>query len=244
MLGLSGKYTYAVGSTDGYAPSPAAGTIVVAGTSATVSITFRPATFAVTLTETGLPAGTPWSAVLNGVNESSVTSSITFAVANGTYAYTVNGVANFRAAPGSGNLTVRGGPQRIPVVYAHTLYSIVFDEVGLPGGTSWIVSLNGVNASSPSSLITFAAANGTFRYLIGSIDGYAPADPSGTVTVHGSSLTVSVVFSSSVLPRPSPRAEPASRASVSARAADLGAGSGTPLSAIRAPFGRDAPRSA
>ena len=51
------------------------------------------ATYAVTFTESGLASGAPWSVTLAGNLHSSTTNTIAFTEANGTYAYTVGGVA-------------------------------------------------------------------------------------------------------------------------------------------------------
>jgi thermopsin len=58
--------------------------------------------------ETGLPNGTAWSVDLNGYNQSSSASSMLFWEPNGTYAYTVGGVAGFTVHGAVGGVLVSG----------------------------------------------------------------------------------------------------------------------------------------
>lgn len=68
----------------------------------------RTATYPVTFTESGLPAGTQWSVTLNGTTESSAATSIVFDEANGTYSYQVTPVSGYSASPSTGSVGVRG----------------------------------------------------------------------------------------------------------------------------------------
>ncbi|MGP6293572.1 hypothetical protein [Caldiplasma sukawensis] len=72
-------------------------------------------------------------------------------------------------------------------------YNVTFNKTGLPTGTSWSVSVNGVNYSSSSSSITVKLLNGTYNYNSNTVDtsyiGYG-----GSFTVNGSSLIEQVHF--------------------------------------------------
>jgi hypothetical protein len=73
-------------------------------------------------------------------------------------------------------------------------YGVTFTETGLPTGTNWAVTLNGVQLSSTSTSIAFTEPNGTYSYTVGPVPGYAAAVDSGSVTVNGVGLERGVVF--------------------------------------------------
>ena len=80
-----------------------------------------------------------------------------------------------------------------------TYYSVNFTEVGLPPGTAWNVTLNGVTKASSSSSIIFTVPNGEYNYSVASpilVNGveYVATKPSGTVTVNNTNVTVTVQY--------------------------------------------------
>ncbi|MGD0719243.1 MAG: hypothetical protein ABSA15_06685, partial [Thermoplasmata archaeon] len=242
VSGLNGLYSYTVAAVGGYVPSPASGVVVLTGSSTTVTISFHPVTYSVTMTETGLPSGTSWSAILNGVTQSSSTSSIVFAVANGTYSYTINAVSGFTPSPASGSVTVVGASRTVSVTFSHMVYSVVFTEVGLPFGTSWSVTLGGVLESSVSTRISFSEPNGSSPFVVTTLAKYTPTPSSGTVTVHGSSLSVAILFSLASTPfsftKMGARAGPNSATSLGSVTYDSGAGRAIPFTLGAAEFPR------
>jgi len=74
-------------------------------------------------------------------------------------------------------------------------YVVTFTESGLQTGTSWSISLNGTSQSSTTSSISFQEPNGTYSFTVGSIAGYSASPPSGSLTVSGSSVNETIVFS-------------------------------------------------
>ncbi len=80
---------------------------------------------------------------------------------------------------------------------------ITYTEVGLPSGTNWWVNLSGNNRSSTGSSITFSVVNGTYSYTIGSVTGYTVTPSSGSETVNGTNVSVSVTFKSKPTVTPS-----------------------------------------
>jgi len=78
-------------------------------------------------------------------------------------------------------------------------YYVNFTEVGLPPGTAWNVTLNGVTESSSNSSIIFTVPNGEYYYsvaspiLINSVE-YIVTEPSGTVTVNNANVTIIVHY--------------------------------------------------
>ena len=101
-------------STAGTVTSPtSASTTVTVSATGTITATFTsssPPTYPVMFTETGLPNGTSWSVTFDTALNSSTTDTIGFSAVNGVHTFTVGTVAGYTAAPGSGHLTVNGGP--------------------------------------------------------------------------------------------------------------------------------------
>ena len=195
-----GGYAYTVGSVNGYIASPSSGTVAVNGASQTVYIAFNPstaATYPVTFSEAGLPAGTNWSVALGGSMSSSTSSTVTFHVVNGSYAFTVGNVPGYTASPLSGSLTVNGAPVSQPITFSHLppdQYSVVFTESGLPSGTTWLVTLGGQSLSSVGTTITYVEPNGTYAFTVGAEKGFTATPASGKLIVSGSSDVTSITF--------------------------------------------------
>ncbi|HUZ80277.1 MAG TPA: thermopsin family protease [Thermoplasmata archaeon] len=198
-----GTYSFGVGPPAGYAANPANGLVTVNGANVTEAIVFTasaPGTYSVTFTESGLLLGTSWSVTLNGGTASSTSSVITFAEPNGAYNYSVGVVSGFTPSPSSGRFSVSGAGVSISVTFTATgpgSYAVIFSETGLSQGTSWSVTLNGGTASSTSSVITFAEANGAYNYTVGAVSGFTASPVSGTVSVSGASVSVSIAFTAS-----------------------------------------------
>jgi YVTN family beta-propeller protein len=75
-------------------------------------------------------------------------------------------------------------------------YEVAFHEVGLPGGTSWSVTLSGSENTSSGRTIGFAEPNGTgYSYLVGDVPGFAAAPSRGTLDVSGGPVDQTVDFS-------------------------------------------------
>jgi phospholipase C len=88
------------------------------------------------------------------------------------------------------------GPLTSAAVEVTPGLSVTFVEVGLPSGTSWSVTLNGVLQTSSSSEIAFTQPNGTqYSYTLGSVPGYLPTPSLGEVTLNGSGREIQVTFS-------------------------------------------------
>ncbi len=155
-------------------------------------------TFSVTFTESGLATGTAWSVTLNGVTESSTTSSLVFAIAMGSYSYFVGGVAGFTVSPASGSIVVSGGGSTysVPVTFAAATYAVTLSEGGLASGTTWSATVNGQTQSTSGSSLVFYLADGSYAYSFGSVSGYnLGTNSSGTLTVSGAPLAVAASYS-------------------------------------------------
>lgn len=199
---VNGTYAYTIGTVAGYTANPLSGSVTVNGAAVGRAVTFTsgpPGPFAVTFTESGLPSGTSWSVALNGITNSSQTTTIVFSMPNGTYAYTVRTAAAYTAHPSSGSVTVQGLSIGQAITFragTPSTYTVTFTESGLTSGTNWSVTLNGAANSSTTTTVGFFVQNGTYAYIIGSIAGYFPTPTSGSVSVSGASSAISIAFAS------------------------------------------------
>lgn len=71
-------------------------------------------------------------------------------------------------------------------------YSVDFEEHGLPDGTVWSVTFNGVTESAYFVFLDFSAANGTYNFTVAPLAGFHASVYHGSVTVAGSDVTVVV----------------------------------------------------
>ena len=137
LLELPGSYAYQVAPVAGYTVSPSSGTAEVANSSSVIYVTFAPATYSITLLESGLAPGTAWWATLDGTTNASSSSSIGFAAANGTYSFTVGSVSGYLASPPSGSITVNGAPVSKTITFTQAAYTVTFSENGAATGSEW-----------------------------------------------------------------------------------------------------------
>jgi YVTN family beta-propeller protein len=72
-------------------------------------------------------------------------------------------------------------------------YAVTFSESGLPSGTSWSVSLNGVMKSGTGSIV-FTEPNGTYSFSVGVVSGYTASPTSGSFTVNGVAVNRAITF--------------------------------------------------
>jgi YVTN family beta-propeller protein len=79
------------------------------------------------------------------------------------------------------------------------LFTIRFQETGLPNGTNWSVALGGASESSIGTTIVFNEPNGTYSFNLTAIANYS-ANYSTPVVVQGAPVTVDVVFTSATYP--------------------------------------------
>ncbi len=196
----NGTYSFTVGSVPGYTANITSGSLTVNGASVSRSITFSPVTpgrYSVTFSETGLPSGTWWSVTFNGSTQTSTTSAIVFrSYVNGTYSYTVGSVSGYSANPSSGTITVNGANKAQSISFTALppgRYLVTFPESGLPSGTSWSVTLNGTTRSGTGNVV-FTEPNGSYTFSVGAISGFSASPSSGSVTVNGATVFVSITF--------------------------------------------------
>ncbi len=205
----NGSYGYAVESANtSFEAAP--GTFTVAGAAVSEPVAFSLVTYAVTITESGLPGGTMWYANASGigVSLSSTTTSIETELPNGSYAFTF-GSADLRYSAASGLAVVAGAPASVDVTFALVTYATMFSESGLPSGTTWYLNVSGEpTQSSATDSITVSLPNGSYTYEIGSADliyaaapgAFAFSGPSEMVSLNFQKIVYSVMFTENGLP--------------------------------------------
>ena len=190
----NGSFSFYVPTVDdAYDPSPASGTVNVTGAPVDQPISFAGSvpTYAVTLTETGLPPGTEWFANISGEPSLKADSaSVGTTLADGSYTYAAASVDKDYASAG-GSFTVDGSAVTVPVTFTLQLFAVTFTESGLPSGTEWYVNITGEPPlSSSTATSSTSLANGSYSYGAASGNpGFAA--PNGKFTVSGiTSVTV------------------------------------------------------
>ncbi len=120
----NGSWAYTVGVPAAYMVSPGAtGKVTVANGTVTEVLVFSviPETFAVTFKETGLSGSTPWTVYFDGTSKSAAAgTSISFAVANGTWSYGFSGISGYTANATAGTVTVNGATKTVTVGFSPT----------------------------------------------------------------------------------------------------------------------------
>lgn len=197
----NGTYAYTILPPTNYTATPPSGGITVKGSNVAVKITFTRVVarlYSAWFNETGLAVGTSWAVVVQGVNHSGSTSSILFNEINGTYSFTVPAVTGYTASPAAGTITVVGLAITTPVVFTPVAspgkYFLNFTETGLPGGTSWSMTVQGTLKSGTSTVIAFVEANNSYTYVVGTVSGYKSTPTSGTQTINGANVNVPITF--------------------------------------------------
>lgn len=190
----NGTYSYTIGSgNSSYKANGSAFT--VNGNQLLESVTFSPVLFSVVFQVSGLPSGTEWYVNLStGLSLSTVSSSVTAYLVNGTYSYTI-GTTNLSYRAGGSSFIVSGSHESETVTFSPVLYRIVFSETGLPSGTVWYVNITGEPALSASTgSISVFMSNGSYGYSIGVADKIYSASGSHFL-VAGSNASFQVSFS-------------------------------------------------
>jgi thermopsin len=207
--GLSnGTYPYSISAVAGWQQSttPYSGVITVSGGDQPTngsgigfaeSLTYAPATYAVTFQESGLPSGTLWYLnVTGGAMYRSTTTVINVTQPNGTFSYALaSSTSEYAPDSRTGSVTVRGAAFTQDAGFAQVTFPITMSETGLSTGTEWWVNLtNGQSFSSTGNSIAFREPNGTYEYTASSPGRLAVT---GDLTVQGTPLTPpGVAFSS------------------------------------------------
>lgn len=91
---------------------------------------------------------------------------------------------------------VDSGNSRV-VEYVPTEFAVTALETGLPSGTAWSVTFNGVVGSAVApGTITFNVWNGTYPFSPGTVPGYSASPTSGYEPVDGQAVNFTIAYAS------------------------------------------------
>lgn len=145
----NGTYSYTVAAVSGFSVTKASGQVIVEGEATGITVSFTSTvqpTYAVTVTETGLPDGaTWWLNLTTGTSYSSNGTTLDFLVANGSYSYSVTSAASGYTAP-DGSFLISGAPTSVAVTFTFTSSSSppatgTSGILGLPGWDGYLLLL-------------------------------------------------------------------------------------------------------
>ena len=196
----NGTYPIAFGLPAGYVAPASKPHVTVSGASLVVNYTFVLSfdAFNVTFTEGGLPVGVvwTWNVTIANLSVGSSTNTLGFALANGTYNWTMVSTLGYLEFPSNGTFTVSGAVVGVSVgfVVPPAQYTVTFSAASLPAGDNWTVFFNGHSTNTTSTTITFSVTNGTWTYFVVAPNGYVGTPSGGSVPVHGKGQSVTVTF--------------------------------------------------
>lgn len=158
------------------------------------------ATYDITFEETGLAPGTNWSVFLNRT-ETSVTSTVVFTVAPGSYYFVVPNVKDDVPSPSTGEVNVSGSNVVVGITFQPG-YPVVFVALGLPAGLGWDVVVNGTDLAgfSTNNTVVITVGNGSDHYSVFSLTGCVTAPNGGNFTVSGGPTVEFVRFTRTIFP--------------------------------------------
>lgn len=198
----NGTFSYGVLLPPSWGAAPSSGQVSYLGANETVTIEFTLPQYALDFVESGLPSGTNWSVNVAGNAGANVTSgdsgTISFVEPNGTYSISARGIPGYEErtiAPGS-EVTVLGANVTEPVAFEQVVYSLSWEESGLPLGTPWGVTVGGTFHGSNDSVVGWNASNGSYGYHLSGIPGWHEDSLSylGNFTVSNRSQVVQIVW--------------------------------------------------
>ena len=199
----NGTYFYTIASSNKIYSSPG-GKFIVSGKSITTNITFSPRYFLISFEETGLQSGTEWSITLvnaSAIQNKSSTGSISFEEVNGTYNFTIVGIAGYKTQDYQITVVVNGSNFKDTIAWTAVTYPVTVTETGLATGATWSVTLttltqggqeNVQTINSTTDSITFYVTNGSYSYVVTLPQGYQGTPVKASITVVGDAVTTNL----------------------------------------------------
>lgn len=179
----NGAYSYTIAGVAGYTTSSYHGAVTVTDQSVLVPVVFTAFTFTVDFTAYSLPSGTPWWIDFNGHTTEVTGGAATLTAPNGTFAYSVTTVNAYLANPGTGNVTVTGGPQSVDVEFVLHL-GYLAGNVSPGNATVWV---NGGPITLTGGEFNLSEVPGVYS-IESAASGYMPWFDNVTVTPGNTSL--------------------------------------------------------
>ncbi len=148
----------------------------------------------VTFSETGLAPGSGWGGTFAGQPFSSTATTLSLDVLPGAYSYQIAPLAGYSVAPSSGTATVGSRSYSVPVAFTQTTYPVSVNVGGLPLGTVWDATIQGVLHSATTSSLTLELPNGTYSYDFSSVTGYTLTGGTGSFVVTGAAVSIGATY--------------------------------------------------
>lgn len=148
--------------------------------------------FTVLVQEKGLANGTDWSFVISGKEYNSSLFSTPVDLVNGTYNITILPVPGYSRISRYVDLTVNGRSTSCTAFFSIFRFSVSINETGIPSGTQWFATLNGVKYTFRSEIGTIMLPNGTYDLNFTATGKYMPVN--ATVTIQGRNVSMIVHF--------------------------------------------------
>ncbi|HLH86208.1 MAG TPA: hypothetical protein VKU79_05025 [Thermoplasmataceae archaeon] len=149
--------------------------------------------------ETGLPAGDFWSVNISNQHFGSVAPSIAISLPNGSYNFSI--ASNYSASPfpHNGTITVNGESREVEVSFSRFQYSLSIVVNGLPQGTVFGFSIDGVfysyvPSAAPGSEFTLDLPNGTYTLQLLPVQGYIASMTEAIVVINGTGVVERINF--------------------------------------------------
>lgn len=187
----NGSYNF-IATSGAYSTVATREAVLVNGEDQVVNLTFYRDIHRVVFIADKYPAGSVWTLDLNGRTYASTDNSLALPVANGTYTYSITAPRGYESTPGSGTIGIMGQNETVEFSMAPTGYEVSFHYAGMPAGTPWSVTFDGIVQNATSDNTTFTACSGTHEYVVAVPPGYEASSSSGTVYVSASSVDVAI----------------------------------------------------
>jgi len=143
----------------------------------------------------GPPDGLVSQGTVNGTTDGS---SLTFAVAQGSWRFVVAAPAHYRAGPSKGSVAAKSALTVKTIKFTLEASKVVFDEKGLPAGTLWGVNVTGTNGScfvsTTGHSVTCRLVSGTYTLSLWGEMGYSASAPSSVAVAPPKGQTVKVTY--------------------------------------------------
>ncbi|MGC2034665.1 MAG: hypothetical protein WA761_04365 [Thermoplasmata archaeon] len=191
----NGTHAFVITAARGYtARTNVTSPLSVNGGPVLVEVNFTYHSYLVSFVGSGLPSSDLWYVNITGgpsLVATGATTTQSTDLVNGSYTFHV-GTNDTRYAPSySPALTVSGEAVLISVNFTLLTDAVTIAETGLPSGTLWNTTVNGITFTTTNRTVLFQEANGTFDYRTGVPAGGSAA---GTFTVDGGPISVHLAF--------------------------------------------------
>jgi hypothetical protein len=192
---VNGTYSFSASTSDKDFKPVYTDTFAVSGSSLFVNVTYKPVVYAVAFRESGLPANVPWYVNVSGetVSGAILSSMFSESLQNGSYIFSATTSDLNYAAHYTSAFTVSGANLSINVTFYQIRFEVTFTETGLPAGTSWNITVDGVNHVVAGTSLSIYFLNGTYSYST-KVAGYTTVNGTGNITVAGNQVIISISF--------------------------------------------------